>query len=231
MKFERIISVGDIHGEFELLQKLVEDVIRFTPDDQLVFLGDAIDRGESSKQVVLYIQRLKRKYPENIILLLGNHEQMAYEYFTLRKNSNLNEWLNAKAWVNNNGGKECIESFGGEHNAKSVLLPFIESLLPFYETETHIFVHGGISSGGGKPMKDISLDELLWCRDYKYNGSKTLIVGHTPKPEVTRLGNIVIVDTGACYTGRLSAFNVMEERVYQCVKKTKNRVLSFTAGM
>src|SRR5208282_2645180 len=80
---KRQIAIGDIHGCFDLLKTLIEKIIKFTPDeDMLIFTGDYIDRGKMSKEVVQYLSALKENFPDNIILLKGNHEDMAYNALT-----------------------------------------------------------------------------------------------------------------------------------------------------
>lgn len=230
-RFKRIIAVSDIHNCFDLLRELVEDVIRFTVDDQILILGDTIDRyAPYAKQVVLYLQSLKMRYPENFILLKGNHEEMAEKYFNLNRNSSYEERTLARSWILNNGGQQTIHSFGNEQAARRVLLPFISGMLPFFENETHVFVHGGIPKGY-TDIRAVPVSDLLWNRDFEWNGQKQLIVGHTPQEEVKRIGNIVAVDTGAYFTGKLSGFDVLSGNVYQCVRKTiKPLPISGTRG-
>ena len=78
---KRVIAVGDVHGQFNLLRDLVENQIKFDPtSDVLVFLGDYIDRGRSAEDeiaVLNYLIDLHNGNPGKIVLLRGNHEQMA----------------------------------------------------------------------------------------------------------------------------------------------------------
>jgi serine/threonine protein phosphatase 1 len=208
MRRKRIIAVGDIHGYFHPLKKLLENIIEFNPkEDLLIFLGDYIDRGFQSKEVVLYVSRVRDKNPSSVILLKGNHELMAEDYFS---------GADTVTWTYGaNGGKETIESFGGVENCKSVLLPFIKTLIPYALTNKHVFVHGGIPFG--KALKKCTEEELVWERDnWRYTGKKLLVVGHTPNLRVTRYpNNVVAVDTGVFYYGLLSAYDVLNDRVYE----------------
>ncbi len=206
---KRQIAVGDIHGCFDLLNILVEKIIRFTADeDMLIFMGDYIDRGKKSKEVVQYLVALKEKFPDNVILLKGNHEDLAYDALTARDPEK--EMLFWRL----NGGTATIISFSGIRNARECLIPFIEPLQLYYETDTHIFVHGGIPNGKG--LNSATPEELLWDRDFSYDGEKTLVVGHTAKSTVTNFnhGKIICVDTGAYMTGILSAYDVINNKVY-----------------
>ena len=70
----RLIAVGDVHGQLKMLEDLINQV-KPTQDDQVVFLGDYIDRGPDSKGVIDYLIQFDQKLPQTIFLR-GNHEQM-----------------------------------------------------------------------------------------------------------------------------------------------------------
>jgi serine/threonine protein phosphatase 1 len=211
MKTKRLIAIGDIHGNLELLLNLVEKQIKFNPDtDVLVFLGDYIDRGGYSLEVVSYLKNLKSLYPENIVLLMGNHEDLVQTYLNEPTPSNLYNWVS-------NGGDATIRNFGGLGMVRRALAPFIVSLNLYYETDTHIFVHGGVPSGKTPSTSDA--DDLLWDRDFENTTGKTIVVGHTPHSSVTRYPNgVIVTDTGAFHTGRLSAYDVKDGGVYEAVR-------------
>jgi serine/threonine protein phosphatase 1 len=218
-KYKRIIGIGDPHGCYDLLKDLIEDQVQFNPEnDFLVVLGDMIDRGPNSKGVVLYLQDLRQMYPSAIVLLKGNHEDMAYHFLNQAENPNLKQSLHATMWFAN-GGDKTLSNFVSLDEAKELLIPFIGSLENYYETDTHLFAHGGIPHG--KDLKTVTQEDLLWDRSLSYNGSKTLIVGHTPQVKVTRKGNVMCVDTEAYLTGMLSGFDVINNRVYQTISKHK----------
>jgi serine/threonine protein phosphatase 1 len=210
LMLKRQIAVGDIHGCFDLLQTLIEEIIGFSPDeDMLIFMGDYIDRGRKVKEVVSYVSALKDKYPAAVILLKGNHEDMAYNALTAADaEEKMMYWFLNK-------GDNTVASFGGIRNTREQLVPFIESLQLYYETATHIFVHAGIPFG--KDLDTAVSEELLWDRAFAYAGKKILIVGHTPKSTVSSFneGNIICVDTGAYMTGILSAYDVINKKVYE----------------
>lgn len=77
---KRRIFIGDIHGEYTKLKDLLED-LHIQPEDELIFLGDYIDRGKDSKGVLEILRKLKEKLP-NVRLLWGNHELHLYEWLT-----------------------------------------------------------------------------------------------------------------------------------------------------
>ena len=208
----RLIGIGDIHGCYELLLDLVERSVMFDPDeDRLVFLGDYLDRGANSKEVVDYVSGLKKHYPGQIVLLKGNHEDLALRAMLCIGDEEA--CTHARMLWYLNGGEATVNSFRGIEKARQTLIPFIGSLALYHETEEHIFVHAGIPYG--KSPETASSDEILWDRSYSYSGRKTLIVGHSPKSEIERLKNIICLDTGAFMTGKLSAYDVLNEKAYQ----------------
>ncbi|HXW68299.1 MAG TPA: metallophosphoesterase family protein [Dissulfurispiraceae bacterium] len=218
---KRQIAVGDIHGCFDLLKTLIEKIIRFSPDeDMLIFMGDYIDRGKKSKEVIRYLSSLKEKLPDNIILLKGNHEDLAYNaLMAAAPGKEMVFWRL-------NGGAETVISLGGLKNSRECLIPFIESLQLYYESDTHIFVHAGIPEG--KDLSTATPEELLWDRDFSYSGEKTLVVGHTAKSVVTNFnhGKIICVDTGAFMTGILSAYDVINNKVYKTAEEQESFAIS-----
>jgi serine/threonine protein phosphatase 1 len=206
--YNRIIGIGDVHGCFFNLTDMVENQIRFNHDeDLLIFLGDYIDRGilEYEIKVLNYLIDLKNSYPDNIILLKGNHEQLAE--FAIDKNE-YDDW-----YYNGAGAKVGM----GVDN-KTSLQTFCKRLPLYYETENHLFVHAGA-------LKDINIEDqdqdiLLWERHKNQNGykDKTLVVGHTPREEVLISKERICLDTCAFKTGILSAYDILNEKVYTSIK-------------
>ena len=203
----RIIAIGDVHGEYRLLRKLVDEEIRFEPaEDRLVFLGDYIDRGPASLETVEYVQELKREFPESLILLLGNHEAMARDSFDRE------DLISRSLWYLN-GGLETIKSYGDREEARRVLVPFIRTLGLWYETDTHIFVHAGLNPN--LSPSEAPEEVCLWSRNLlPHQSGKTLVVGHTIHPQVLRGEGFVAVDTGAYAYGTLSAYDALSGRVF-----------------
>lgn len=199
----RRIAIGDIHGQFLLMKDLIENKIKFNPDeDVLVFLGDYIDRGANAADemdVLNYLIELVAKAPGKVVLLRGNHEQMAIDAISSPTDDNLDLWAM-------NGCKEKIYWTFAD---MMQLLHFCRSLPHSYETEKHLFVHAGALDG--QPIKEQDKYMLLWEREvnqYGYMG-KTLVVGHTPRRSVLVSDKVINVDTGAFRTGVLSAYDTL----------------------
>jgi len=71
-KARKVIFVGDTHGDLEVSQKVIKDYLK--PGNEIVFLGDYVDRGPSSIQNLNFLLQIKAKNPNQIYLLQGNHE-------------------------------------------------------------------------------------------------------------------------------------------------------------
>jgi len=95
---KRLFAIGDIHGCFDLLKELVENKIQLQKDDKLILLGDYIDRGDKSKEVVDFIIELSEN-GYDIIPLMGNHEAMLLDAFENEKD--ISKWIQ-------NGGNETF---------------------------------------------------------------------------------------------------------------------------
>jgi len=202
----KYIAIGDIHGKLNHLTELIKHINSdLGKDTVLVFLGDYIDRGENSKKVVDFLKKLRNKNPKNVVLLKGNHEDLAEQSLT-----NPNDSTAKLDWFMN-GGRATVDSFGGEEKCKKELLPFIKSLKVYLETEDYIFCHGGMPYDTDVKMVDPQV--LMWNRNFIYRGKKTVVVGHTPQDEVTMIGKTIIVDTGCFSTGKLSAVLLPSQQV------------------
>jgi Calcineurin-like phosphoesterase. len=151
--------------------------IVFNPEtDKLIFIGDYIDRGPDSMKVISYVSNLKNNYPQQVVLLAGNHEHLAFEAFKYRTTNQVQLWFI-------NGGISTIQSYGTYENAQSMLLPFVETLEFYHETEEAIFVHGGIPIGD--TVTTSTPKALLWERNYAiYKGKKSRCWPHTPQKKL-----------------------------------------------
>ena len=208
-------AVGDIHGQFFKLEKLMNKLF-IKEGDTIVFLGDYIDRGEMVYEVVEFLIEFNKKY--NCIFLMGNHEDMFIDYLS---------GINEKQFLWNKG-MDTIKSYEehgysiGDPNHSERLLPkshmeFFINLKPYYETEYYIFVHAGIMPS--RPMERQDRDTLLWDRDfhYKYSetykGPKTIIYGHTPGKLIKKDKFAICIDTGGCFVdyGNLTSVRLPEK--------------------
>jgi serine/threonine protein phosphatase 1 len=215
-----ILSCGDVHARADLLELLLEEVAG--TQAVLIFLGDLIDRGGQDIQVVERIRKLTED-PESeglsgCFALKGNHEDMFVKAIT----GTGDDW---GTWLHNGGN---FEQFGElqEH------LEWFDEL-PIYMTigET-LFVHGGLVPGRD-PYELVESGRegtLIWMREpflsrgpefEKWNpGLKQVVFGHTPKFDEGEglpytIPDGICIDTGAYFTGVLTAYNVSQNQFYQ----------------
>ena len=204
---ERIYAVGDIHGCYDKLLELINKMDIDFEADTLVFLGDYIDRGPQSFEVVAYLADLKQRYA-NTIFLKGNHEEMLEKY--LSGEDRITYLVN--------GGQQTLESYmnrprpEGEPAIPSTHLEFFKSLRIYYETQNYIFVHAGLKNK--VPLEKQKTEDLLWIRrrfiESKYDYGKMVVFGHTPLHEPLLLPNKIGIDTGAVYGNRLTCVRLPE---------------------
>jgi serine/threonine protein phosphatase 1 len=210
----RLYAIGDIHGHFDKLRNLVErchaDSIEHGASAiQFIFIGDYIDRGPKSREVIEYLIDLQTGSNDKVICLKGNHEALvvAAVQGTLNRLGNiaLEDWL-AKA-----GGSATLSSYGAAEVADIPQhhIAWMASLPWRYDDGHRFFVHAGVNPA-------ISLAELqerdaLWIREpflsSKKNYGRLIVHGHTPvssrKPNLR--ANRLNLDTAAGYGGPISA--------------------------
>ncbi len=197
---KRNFVISDIHGCVETFRFLLEARIKLNKSDQLYLLGDYIDRGPSSKEVIdLIIDKQQEGY--QIIALKGNHEQLMQEALIGKRH--LKRWLVY-------GGDATMESFGIEDINKldKKYMDFIEGLEYYVETENCYLVHAGFNFEAENIFDDQVA--MLWARQYEVKpellNNKTLIHGHTPiefgfiTKSIELRSEIIDLDNGCVYT-------------------------------
>lgn len=203
----KIFAIGDIHGCADKLESLLQRLPLNRGRDTLVFLGDFIDRGPGSRQVLDILCRLRRE-GYNVKALMGNHEHLLLEYHR-SGDAALVPYLRRLEV------EATLESYAGAtlHALASLaFMPaehrdFLASLLPFWETPDYLFVHAGLRPG--LPLAEQSVSDLCEIRgqflEEDVDFGKRVIFGHTPfvTPLVTprKIG----IDTGAVYGNLLTA--------------------------
>lgn len=166
----RYIAITDIHGEVYKLKNLISK-IEFLPNDTIVFMGDYIDRGYFSKEVIDYVIELGKKY--NCIYLMGSHE---YAYLHSRKKEEYYEYL---FW--NYGGDATVDSYGSYENIYKIHGKFLENLKLYYLTDKYLFVHAGINPNYS--LEEQEEEDLVYIRwnfiKSKHKLPQKIIFGHT----------------------------------------------------
>jgi len=208
---ERIVAIGDIHGCYAPLVSLLERIPIDWSRDRLVFMGDYIDRGAQSFEVVQHLIELQERQP-GTVFLKGNHEQMLEDYLSGRD----------RMTYLYNGGQQTLDSYLrhagglGRYPIPDAHLRFFESLRLMFETEDYIFVHAGLRQG--LPPERQRPEDLLWIRenfiDSRQSFGKRVIFGHTPFDEPRVEPNKIGIDTGAVYGNKLTCVQLPEEEFY-----------------
>lgn len=215
----RTLAIGDIHGCNIALTNLLH-VIRPKREDKIIFLGDYIDRGPSSREVIETLLELKRS--SSPIFLRGNHEMMILQAREDPVKSDL--WQSC-------GGVETLFSYGANYKNAMVSIPdshwaFLEATRKFFETETHIFVHACLDPELDMPNQpDWVLYWEFFDKMRPHKSGKQIVCGHTPQ----RLGAIqdagfaVCIDTGAAYGGWLTCLDVSSGSFWQTTENGATR--------
>lgn len=216
----RTLAIGDIHGCNTALVSLLNSA-QPAAGDRIVFLGDYIDRGPGSREVIESLLAPGKAYSP--IFLRGNHEAMILEA--------KEEPLKGNLWQSY-GGLETLFSYGANYRPDwASFIPdrhweFFAHTRRFFETESQIFVHACLDS-------ELDMDEqpdwlLYWEfleRLQPHNSGKRIICGHTPQRsgEIKEMGFAVCIDTGPAVGGWLTCLDVNSGDFWQANEKGLTR--------
>jgi len=200
-----IFAIGDIHGCANELRQLLNQLPQDS-DTKYVFLGDYVDRGPDSREVIETILELSTR--STVVPLLGNHEAMFLDFLRDPESK-------AAAMFVLNGGSATLASYSNNRDEYSIPdshISFLQSLHVMHETDQNVFVHAGLPQ---IPLEEIDPEDdehfatMLWTRGRflktSYEWGKVIVHGHTPVRRVTQWPNRINIDTGCVYDGRLTA--------------------------
>lgn len=218
----RVYAIGDIHGRFDLLMELLgkicsdADARRDHRRTRIVFLGDYIDRGENSREVLRTLTDIAAFGSDGIVFLRGNHED-ALRAFLVSP-------TRGAAWLDY-GGLQTLASLGirppqaslGKQDlfrvreelatAISAFEPLFDAMVNSHRCGDVVFTHAGVDPS--RSLEDQSAATLLWGHaqarvDIPVPGLKVVHGHYDEREPVSRSGRIC-VDTGAYYSNRLTA--------------------------
>ncbi|MFC3041660.1 metallophosphoesterase [Virgibacillus xinjiangensis] len=220
---KRIFFISDIHGNYCVFKKLIE-YVEFNPEkDQLILGGDLINIGPRSAQVLQWAKENSRKYPENVHVIAGNHEEMMIWF--MKELSPI--WMEF-------GGDQTIKSFKkvyGDENGWDVAEDYaswLETLPLLHEDEHAVYTHAGIEHTAGKEEQP---REILWLnmkelkeldsrKIREWTKGKPIYRGHNPQPSVNMEFPFVHCDLGIenypDKEGALALVDVLENRYFSC---------------
>jgi serine/threonine protein phosphatase 1 len=200
-----IFAIGDIHGCANELRQLLNQLPQ-DPDTTIVFLGDYVDRGPDSREVIDTILELSQRC--TVVPLLGNHEEMFREFLRDPESR-------TAAMFILNGGSATLASYSNgtqDYDVPDTHLSFLQTLQVMHVTDQNVFVHAGLPQiplADIDPEDDDHLATMLWTRGRflktSYEWGKVVVHGHTPVRRVTQWPNRINIDTGCVYDGRLTA--------------------------
>lgn len=207
-----IYAIGDIHGRADLLRdlhaRIRADFAERRPDRaKMIYLGDYVDRGPASREV---IDLILNERPEGVetVCLLGNHEDLMLSF--LDGGSMALDWRP-------NGGGETMRSYGVdpespysrselEKRLPEAHMEFLRSLELYHVEGDYLFVHAGIVPE--MPLSEQMRFDLTWIREEflesDVDHGKCVVHGHTIRKEVDVRPNRIGIDTGAFFTGKLT---------------------------
>lgn len=234
----RAYVIGDVHGRLDLLNELLEKIdtdnqARAPAKTAIVFLGDLIDRGPQSAQVVERL-RLYRPAFAKPVFLMGNHEEVLLRILDGEAEL-IADWLRF-------GGTECAQSYGIDIQElkaarRSEAVQVLQRAVPqahqtflasFVDTASfgqYLFVHAGVRPG--VPLSNQDPRDLRWIRmpflDDGSDHGRVIVHGHTVCEDVEVRPNRIGLDTGAYRTGRLSVLGIEQaERWVMQTATTRN---------
>lgn len=223
-------AIGDVHGRADLLERMLERISDLSQRAGagrpiVIFLGDYIDRGPESRAVVDLILGPRLAHCE-LRCLKGNHEAAMLDF--------LEQPLKHRAWLGH-GGLETLVSYGvyplpslGARSAdieaaaaslRRAMPPshraFFAGLERYVVYGDYAFVHAGVDAE--RPLDAQSDSDLFWSRQRFLESDKAashvIVHGHTPCAEPYRDQRRIGLDTGAYFSGRLSAVELEGEGV------------------
>lgn len=217
----RTFAISDIHG-CQLTFDALLNKIGLNKEDQLYLLGDYIDRGPRSKQVLDQITNLKNE-GYHLRCLRGNHEQMMLDA--------QHDLMRERNW-RRNGGNAALDSFNAIDldEIPGRYFQQLEDCFHCLTTDDYVFVHAGLNFEAENPMDDKKA--MIWIRrwedkaDKKWLNGRIIIHGHTPtrkkaiKKRFKRLDEIPVlpIDNGCAYSkdgfGNLCAVDLTNRELY-----------------
>ena len=210
----RYLAIGDIHGCVNALVALI-NLVEFRHDDTIITLGDYVDRGPNSREVLDLIIELHKNH--NLIPLRGNHEIMMLD--AREKKS----WL--YAWMKYGGDATLLSYSSSDEEPGSFAdvpdshIDFLENdLVSYYECESHFFVNASVDA---KIALNEQSDASLYWKKYdnpeQHCSGKVMVCGHTPQQTGLPASNdhSICIDTWVYGSGWLSCFDIESGMIWQ----------------
>lgn len=201
--YGKYYAISDIHGYLDILHDTVKN-ISLKMNDKLFFLGDYIDGGPHSRQTLEYLYNLQKRFPKNVVILKGNHEELFLQWLAddieigfLQEDKGLNT---IKTFLKDNQlaiiadylkkGKTLFEvnSIVKKYIKKNYpeLIEWIKAMPLYYETAYNIFVHAGIDEDAWDNWT-LTTEDYVYTQKYPHTTGKfykDIIAGHIGVSEI-----------------------------------------------
>jgi serine/threonine protein phosphatase 1 len=225
----RTLVIGDIHGGLKALVQLLENA-KVTNKDALIFVGDYVDGWSESAQVIQYLIELSKR--NECIFIKGNHDVWCEDWLRTGKGEPV--WLI-------HGGQETVESYASfsEEEIKRHLYFFSDMSFYYKDHNNRLFIHAGYTSMHGVEkehnIRNFYYDRTLWemvlsmdkgisknseIYPNRLKHYSEIYIGHTPtinykQDKPMNAMNVWNIDTGAAFTGKLSAIDIDTKEIFQ----------------
>lgn len=201
-KKRKIVAIGDVHGCYKTMMSLYKKIVKSGIDphrDTFVWLGDFIDRGSRTKQVIDQLIKWEKEFP-HWVFLTGNHESLMLDALVYkgRQYHSYDLW-----WMQ--GGKETAQSYiPQDRSSYEKAISSVKDSIPYehlkwlidrpyyFDTKDYFFVHGGVIPGTSledlkkkldEPLSNDEKQAVIWARDLfidcEQDWGKKIIFGHT----------------------------------------------------
>lgn len=216
-----VFVIGDVHGCASELKTLLNK-LPLQATSTVVFLGDYIDRGPRSREVIDTILQLRRFC--TVVTLTGNHEAMLEDFLRDPTSQGAGMFIY-------NGGGATLASYADEHGNYEIPqhhLDFFSSLKLSWQNDQYFFVHAGVPDVALEQLDEQKhRKEMLWVRRTFHRSTfpwkKMIVHGHSPVPTVQVTERRINVDTGCVYEQVLSAIELPSKKVYSVVRSREGR--------
>jgi serine/threonine protein phosphatase 1 len=219
---ERVYAIGDVHGCLDrlvALHEMIAEDIAARPAERttLVHLGDYVDRGADSAQVIDWLINQPPVPADVFINLMGNHEHMMLAAVVGVDKEAPTQWLM-------NGGADSLLSWGISRSVPPIEwaghiplrhLMFLRDLTISHRIGPYMFVHAGIRPGVA--LEAQTRQDMLWIREpflsSQVDHGVVVVHGHTPRREPNVQFNRIAIDTGAVLGGALTCAVLEEDKL------------------
>lgn len=228
--------IGDIHGRYDALIEVLTKSKFDYKKDKLIILGDVVDGGNNTKKVIDEILRIK-----NYIFIVGNHDFWFLKFLNEGYSETL--WLEqgGSETLRSYGAKVLEADYVSDMSkidTTELYVPithqhFLNNYHKYHIQDDMLFVHGGYDDLEG--IENTGMHTLIWdrtlhqkCRNGKIlKPYKKVFIGHTATQIYRnnrkiencmiplKFQNLIMMDTGAGWNGKLSIMNVDTEKYWQ----------------